>query len=280
MMSNILKRLSTAGKISVFLITLVCFMAIFAPLLTKHPWNQPTGDALEPPSKAHILGTDDLGIDLWSQICYGARNSIAVGIGTALTACLLGTALGIIAGYCGGIPDLVISAVIDVLTAIPGLPLMIAAGAFFGPSIKNIILILSILSWAMPARIIRSKIISLKQEMYIKAAQGYGAGFSYITIKHFLPRIFPLSATSFIRLISKAIVSEASLSFLGLGDPTSKSWGLILNYALNFPGIYFTDYWKWWLVYPLLCIILLVLSTAVIGREFEKILDTKISSVV
>jgi peptide/nickel transport system permease protein len=280
MMTNILKRFSAAGKISVFLIALVFVMAIFAPLLTKHPWNQPTGAALEPPGKAHLLGTDDLGIDLWAQICYGARNSIVVGVGTALTACFLGTALGIVSGYYGGMPDLVITAVIDILTAIPSLPLMIAAGAFFGPSIKNIILILSFLSWAMPARIIRSKILSLKEEMYIKVAQGYGAGFSYITLRHFLPRIFPLAATSFIRLISKAIVSEASLSFLGLGDPTSKSWGLILNYALNFPGIYFTDYWKWWVVYPLLCIILLVLSTAVLGREFEKILDAKISSVV
>jgi peptide/nickel transport system permease protein len=278
MMPDIFKRFSIAGKISAFLIVLACLTAIFAPLLTKHPWNQPTGAALEPPSRAHIMGTDDLGIDLWAQICYGARNSIIVGIGTALAACLLGTFLGTLSGYYGGIPDLIITAIIDIITAIPSLPVMIVAGAFFGPSIKNIVIILSLLSWAMPARIIRSKIISIKQEMYIKVAQGYGAGFSYITAKHFLPRIFPLSVTSFIKLISKAIVSEASLSFLGLGDPTSKSWGLILNYALNFPGIYFTDYWKWWVVCPLLCIIFLVLATAIIGREFEKILDAKIGS--
>lgn len=242
----ILKRFSIAGKICALVLALACFMALFAPLLSKHPWNQPTGEALEPPSKAHILGTDDLGIDLWAQICYGARNSIVVGIATALIASILGTTLGIISGYYGGIIDLAITALIDILMAIPSLPLMIVAGAFFGPSIKNIILILSLLSWAMPARVIRSKIISVKQEMYIKVAKGYGAGFLYITFKHFLPRIFPLFATSFIKIISKAIVSEASLSFLGLGDPTSKSWGLILNYALNFPGIYFTDYWKWW----------------------------------
>lgn len=274
----ILKRFSIAGKISIFLLVLACLMAIFAPSLTKHPWDQPTGAALKPPSKTHILGTDDLGIDLWAQICYGARNSIIVGIGTALITCLLGTILGIVSGYYGGIIDLAITALIDVLMAIPSLPIMIVAGAFFGPSIKNIILILTLLSWAMPARVIRSKIISVKQEKFIKVAQGYGAGLWYITFKHFLPRILPISATSFIKLISKAIISEASLSFLGLGDPTSKSWGLILNYALNFPGIYFTDYWKWWVVYPLLCIIILVLATAIVGREFEKILDAKIGS--
>jgi len=252
-------------------------MAIFAPLLTKHSWNTPSGQALEAPSKDHILGTDDLGIDLWAQICYGARNSILVGIGTALISSFVGVFLGIVSGYYSGACDLIVTAVIDILMAIPSLPIMIVAGAFFGPSIKNIIIILSILSWVMPARIVRSKVISLKQETYIKVAKGYGATFLYITFRHFIPQIFPICATSFIKLISKAIVSEASLSFLGLGDPTSKSWGLILNYALNFPGIYFTDYWKWWVMYPLAFIICLVVAMAIISRELEKVLDTKIT---
>lgn len=222
------------------------------------------------------MGTDDLGIDLWAQICYGARNSIVVGTTTALLSCLMGTTLGILSGYYGGIMDYVITGIIDMMMAIPSLPIMIVVGAFFGSSIKNIVIVLSLLSWAMPARIIRSKIISLKQESYIKVAQGYGANFIYLTLKHFLPQIFSLITINFIKLISKAIISEASLSFLGLGDPTSKSWGLILHYALNFPGIYFTDYWKWWVIYPLLCIMLLVLSMAFIGKELEKVMDVKI----
>jgi len=277
-MLYILKRFSIAAKISMFIITLLSFIAIFAPLLVEHSWNTPSGQALEAPNKDHILGTDDLGIDLWAQICYGARNSLLVGIGTALLSGLLGTFLGIVSGYFGGIWDLIVTAVIDILMAIPSLPIMIVAGAFFGPSIKNIIIILSVLSWVMPARIIRSKILALKQETYIKVAKGYGANFIYITIKHFIPQIFPICATSFIKLISRAIVSEASLSFLGLGDPTSKSWGLILNYALNFPGIYFTDYWKWWVLYPLAFIICLVITTATLSRELEKVLDTKIAA--
>jgi peptide/nickel transport system permease protein len=276
-MLNTLQSFSIVGKISVLIIVLLCFMAIFAPLLTKHSWNTPSGQALEAPSKDHILGTDDLGIDLWAQICYGARNSILVGIGTALISSFVGVFLGIVSGYYSGACDLIVTAVIDILMAIPSLPIMIVAGAFFGPSIKNIIIILSILSWVMPARIVRSKVISLKQETYIKVAKGYGATFLYITFRHFIPQIFPICATSFIKLISKAIVSEASLSFLGLGDPTSKSWGLILNYALNFPGIYFTDYWKWWVMYPLAFIICLVVAMAIISRELEKVMDTKIT---
>ncbi|NLZ52537.1 MAG: ABC transporter permease [Thermoanaerobacteraceae bacterium] len=277
-MLYILKGFSIVGKISIFIIISLCFMAIFAPLLAKHSWNTPSGQALEAPSKDHILGTDDLGIDLWAQICYGARNSILVGIGAALTSSTIGTFLGIVSGYYGGIPDLLITVLIDILMSIPSLPIMIVAGAFFGPSLKNIIIILAILSWVMPARLIRSKVLALKQETYIKVAKGYGANFLYITFKHFLPQIFPICATSFIKLISKAIVSEASLSFLGLGDPTSKSWGLILNHALNFRGIYFTNYWKWWVIYPLAFIICLVVATAVLSRELEKVFDTKIAS--
>lgn len=277
MMFDILRRFSIAGKISVFIIFALGFMAVFAPQLARHPWNTPTGRALEAPSKEHILGTDDLGIDIWAQICFGARNSLLVGMGTSLLSSFLGTFLGIVSGYFGGMPDLVVTAVIDILMAIPTLPIMIVAGAFFGPSIKNIIIILSLLSWVMPARLVRSKVLALKQEPYIKVAKGYGANFLYITFWHFVPQIFPICATTFIKLISRAIVSEASLSFLGLGDPTSKSWGLILNYALNFPGIYFTDYWKWWVVYPLAFIICLVVATATLSRELEKVFDAKIT---
>jgi peptide/nickel transport system permease protein len=277
MMLHILKGFSIAGKISVLLILALCFMAVFAPQLVRHSWDTPSGPALQAPNREHILGTDDLGIDLWAQICYGARNSILVGIGTALLSSLIGVFLGIVSGYFGGITDLIVTAAIDILMAIPSLPIMIVAGAFFGPSTKNIIIILSLLSWVMPARIIRSKVLALKEESYIKVAKGYGASFSYITFKHFMPQIFPICATSFIKLISRAIVSEASLSFLGLGDPTSKSWGLILNFALNFRGIYFTDYWKWWVVYPLAFIIILVISTATLSRELERVLDIKIA---
>jgi len=276
-MLYMLRNFSLAGKLSVMIIVAMCIMAIFAPWIAKHPWNEPSGRALEAPNPHHILGTDDLGIDLWAQICYGARNSLIVGIGTAVLASLLGTLLGIVSGYFGGIPDLIITALIDIMIAIPSLPVMIVAGVFFGPSIKNIIIILALLSWAMPARIVRSKVLALREEAYIKIAKGYGANFSYITLKHFVPQLFPICATTFIKLISRAIVSEASLSFLGLGDPTSKSWGLILNFALNFPGIYFTDYWKWWVVYPLAFIICLVLATAVVSRELEKVVDSKIS---
>lgn len=258
-------------KISIIVFIIFLCVCLISPLLISHPYNTPSGQALEAPSFTHILGTDDLGIDLWAQICYGARISIIVGLGTALLAGGLGSIIGIISGYYGGLIDKLIMRFTDMIIVLPELPVMIVLGAFFGPSVKNIIIVLSIFSWPAPARIIRSKIVSIKEESYVKAAKSFGGGIFHIVSKHILPQVAPLITISVVKLISKAIVAESSLSFLGLGDPLSKSWGMILNHAIDFKGIYFTDYWKWWVVSPLVCIIALVLSVAFISKEIERI---------
>jgi peptide/nickel transport system permease protein len=278
-MRNIIKKFeqfSITGKLAMTVVIFVMFLGVFANILAVHPHDVPSGKSLEPPSSSHWLGTDDLGIDLWAQVCSGARISIIVGFGTALLAGIGGSMIGIFSGYFGGITDKIIMRLTDIMIVLPDLPMMIVLGAFFGPSMKNIILVLALFSWTIPARIVRSKILSMKQEKYILAAKSYGAGFIYLTIKHFLPGILPLVMVSVIRLVSKAIVAEAGLSFLGLGDPTSKSWGLILNHAINFRGIYFTDYWKWWVVSPLVAITILVAAIAFISRDLEKVLNTKL----
>jgi peptide/nickel transport system permease protein len=123
---------------------------------------------------------------------------------------------------------------------------------------------------------IRAKILTLKNEKYIVAAQSYGGNFFYITLVHFLPQVFPMISVSMFKIASHAIIAEASLSFLGLGDPTSKSWGLLLNHAINFPGIYFTEYWKWWVLSPLIMLIILIIALSFIARDFEKIINKKL----
>lgn len=265
-------RCSSIGKISLIIIGLMLMIALLGERLAIYPAKVPSGPALQGPSGQHWLGTDDLGIDLWAQIVYGARMSMVVGLSTALLAGIGGGLLGICCGYYGGSLDRWMMAVTDMMIALPDLPLMIVLGAFFGPSIKNIILVLSLFSWTGPARIIRSKIISMKEESYIKVAESYGANFWYLARYHFIPGVFSLMSVSFIRLMSRAITMEASLSFLGLGDPTSKSWGLLLHHAMNFKGIYFTPYWRWWVLSPLMAILLIVASFAFIAREFERIL--------
>lgn len=271
---NKYQHFTLLGKLSLWFLAFIILVGLLAPYI--RPSNVPLSNALLPPSPAHLLGTDDLGMDLLSQLLYGARISLVIGFSAALLAGLGGGILGVISGYYGGIIDTIIMRLADLVMALPDLPLMILLGAFFGPSLKNIVLVLVLFSWTMPARIVRSKVISLKQEPYIIMAQSYGAKFPYLFKTHFLPEITPVLAITIIRITSKAIVAEAGLSFLGLGDPTSKSWGLILNHAINFKGIYFTPYWKWWVVTPLVATMLLILSIAYISKDLERILNEKL----
>jgi len=274
--AGIWKGFSFWGKTSAAILVLVLLTALLSPYLSPYSSHIPSGDSLEPPGGRHWLGTDDLGIDLWAEICYGARVSIIIGFGTAFLAGVGGSMIGILSGYYGGWADRILMRITDMMIVLPDLPMMIVLGAFFGPSLKNIIIVLALFSWTGPARIVRSKILSLKQAASIMAAQCYGAGFWYLTTRHFLPAILPVVLVSTIRLVSRAIVAEAGLAFLGLGDPSCKSWGLILNHAINFPGIYFTEYWKWWMLSPLAAITLLVIAVAFLAREVEKLVDTKL----
>lgn len=181
-----------------------------------------------------------------------------------------------IAGYFGGFVDRMIMRMTDVMIVIPELPMMIVLGVFFGSKVYNIILVLVLFSWTNPARIVRSKVLSMKQDKYITVARSYGAGFFYLTRYHFLPGLLPLVSISIIRLTGRGIVAEAGLSFLGLGDPTWKSWGLILNHAIQFKGIYFTEFWKWWVTVPLFSITLLVAVIAILARDCEKLVNSKL----
>nr|WP_238455595.1 ABC transporter permease [Desulfolucanica intricata] len=272
---KILKDISWPGKLSLTLILFILLAAILAQYIAIHPYNTSSGPPLTPPGEGNILGTDELGVDLWAQICYGARVSLLVGFGTALLAGLGGSLIGIISGYLGGWPDKIIMRLIDIMLVLPDFPLMIVLASFLGPSLINIVLVLVLFSWVSPARIVRSQILMLKEQRYIKSAESYGAGAWYLIRRHFLPEVFPLVAINIIRLTGRAIVAEAGLSFLGLGDPTSKSWGLIIHHATNFQGIYYTNFWKWWLLYPWLALTVMVTSLAFISRELERVTDPR-----
>lgn len=274
--NTIIKRFGPMGKAGLVLVLSAFIIALFSGSLLFYPYNVPSGGALEAPNAMHWLGTDDLGIDILAQILRGTRISILVGFGTAILAGVGGSVVGVLSGYFGGLIDRSIMRITDMVIVLPQLPAMIVLGAFFGPGIWNIVIVLSLFAWTVPARIVRSKILSVKQEKYVQAARSYGAGFWHITRWHFLPNILPLISVSVIKVASNAIVAEASLAFLGLGDPTSKSWGIILNHAINFKGIYFTDYWKWWVISPAAAIMILVAAIAFIGRDLEKITNSKV----
>ena len=277
MLKKTWRGLSYFGKVGLMILLLLIIMAWAAPFLSRHPHNVSSGPPLVPPGKAHLLGTDELGVDLWAQVCHGARVSLIVGLGTALLAGAGGGIIGTFAAYRGGLPDRLLMRSIDIMLVMPSLPVMIVLAAFMGSSLRNIILVLVLFSWSHPARILRAQVLVLKEQGYIKMARAYGGSDLYIIFRHLLPELFPILAVSMIRLASMAIVTEASLAFLGLGDPTSRSWGLIINHALNFSGIYFTPFWQWWLFYPLLFLTLLVVSLALLGRDLERIADPRMA---
>jgi peptide/nickel transport system permease protein len=265
-------KLSFAGKISLIIISIYFFIAIFANVLTLYPPDKSSGERLLSPSIEHFMGTDNLAYDIWSQVAFGARVSITVGILTAFLAVFLGSTIGIFSGYVGGKWDQIIMRFVDILSSIPTLPLMILMASFMGAKLSNIIIVLAVLSWTKVARLVRSQVIMLKEAYHVKLSKLYGANLIYLIRVHFLPELLPIISISMVKQVSRAIVSEASLSFIGLGDPMSSSWGRTLNNAMNYSGIYRTDYWKWWLIAPLLSIFCLVVALSVISREIEKIL--------
>lgn len=257
-------------KLSYVFLFLIIILAILPYFSFLKSGTVPSGVALLAPSKEHWFGTDDLGIDIFSEICYGAKSTIILSCSSALFAAVGGSIIGMVAGYFGGIFDEILLGIIDFFISVPDLLLMVVLGTFLGPSLKNIIFSIVLVSWIMPAKITRSQILRMKQENYIKIVKIYGAGFIHLFLWHFWKPFFSIIMMSVIKLMNRAILAEAALSYLGLGDPLSKSWGMIITRAMDFPNIYLTEFWKWWLVYPVTFMVLMVLSIAIIGQKIER----------
>lgn len=172
-----------------FLILILAILPYFSFLKSG---TVPSGAALLPPSKEHWFGTDDLGIDIFSEICYGAKSTIILSCLSALFAAVGGSIIGMVAGYFGGIFDEILLGIIDFFISVPDLLLMVVLGTFLGPSLKNIIFSIVLVSWIMPAKITRSQILRMKQENYVKIAKIYGAGFIHLFLWHFWKPFFLL----------------------------------------------------------------------------------------
>ncbi len=184
---------------------------------------------LEPPSRKHLFGTTDVGRDIFSQVVLGTRTALIVGILAALLVTFVGTVIGIISGYFGGAVDIVLMRVVDFFYSIPFIPFVIVLAAILKPSIWNIILAISLLSWRTVARIVRAQVLSISQRPFVKAAKVAGASHGRIMLKYILPNVLPLVLLEMAFMVNSAITSEASISFLGFGDPNTTSWGQILH---------------------------------------------------
>ncbi|UYZ19966.1 ABC transporter permease [Mesobacillus jeotgali] len=263
------------GIVGLGLLIIFLAIAVFAPLLAPFDPTERVGTPFTKPNSQFLLGSNDVGQDILSELLYGTRISLLIGVLAAFISILLGCLIGVISGYYGGKVDALLMRLVDLVLVIPFLPLMILLAAFIGPSFWNIILVISLISWASPARVIRSQVLTLKTKGYVEAAKSIGTNIKVILGRHILPGVIPIALSQFVLAASHSILIEASLSFLGLGDPFTKSWGTILYYA-QARGAFLTDAWVWWILPPGLLITTLVIGFAFTGYSLEEVMNPRL----
>ncbi len=258
-------KLAVLGVVMFFVICLLCFGA---PLFTKY---SPTAFALrekmQPPSLAHIFGTDQMGRDIWSRMLYGGRISIVVGLGSALGAALIGVTLGLFVGYKGGWLDNLLMKIADIFLSFPQMVLIIIIVALVGQSLQNLIVIFILTGWPSMYRMARSKVLSLKEEEFVQALRAFGISDVKIAFKHLLPNTLGPVVVNITLSTAMFILQEASLSVLGYGVPQEiATWGNIINVITNSGTIRFDWLGYWWMWLPCsIMLILFVLSINFIG---------------
>jgi peptide/nickel transport system permease protein len=227
-----------------------------------------------PPSEFPPLGTDSYGRPIWDQLVYGSRISLLVGIAATLIAIVIGTVVGVTAGFFGGWTDSGLSRLTEWFLVIPFLPLAIVLAAILGPSVRNIVLVIGITSWPTTARLIRAQVLTLKQRLYVERSRALGASGPHVLGRHILPNVMPLVLANATLTVPIAILSETALAFLGLGDPSAVSWGQMLEEAFS-AGALGREAW-WWYLPPGLCVIGVVLAFTLVGRALEEVLDPRL----
>lgn len=268
-----LRRMARQNKLAAFsavLIALVLLLAVFAPLIA--PYGEAEQDVLarlQPPCAAHWFGTDELGRDVLSRILYGSRLSLAIGILPSVISLVIGIVLGLLAGYFGGWADYVIMRLADVMLSVPSLLLAMVVMYTLGSSTVNLFVALSMVGWASVARVVRSQTLSLKESEYVEAAQSIGVSRFNIMRRHILPNCVPSLIVLFTLNVPAAILSESSLSFLGIGaQPPAASWGLMVNQSKQF---LFTQ--PWLALAPCVAIMVVVLAFNFLGDGLRDVLD-------
>lgn len=255
------------------LVVLLLFVAgaILAPFIAPYDPTAQDFEFLAPPSAEHILGTDDLGRDLFSRIVHGARISLFVGVSTVLISLIIGVVLGLVAGYYGGWIDNVIMRYIDLQWAFPNFIIAVYLVAVFGTGLSNVIVAVTLAFLDDFARIVRGMVLSLREQEFVVSARALGATDARILFRHILPNALAPVIVQATVSVSYAILAEAGLSFLGLGvKPTTPTWGLILSDARSF----FSRAW-WLAVFPGLAITLTVLSINFLGDALRDVFDVR-----
>lgn len=252
---------------------------LFALLMAAMPWLTPhdphdmSFQPFAPVSSAHWLGVNDGGMDIFSELLYGIRNTLAFGLAAGTAGLVIGTGAGLVSAWFRGFADLLLMRISEVLMAIPAVMILILVAAFFRPPPMVLALVLAVMSWPPIAKVIRAQTLVLKNSTHIHAARQMGASGSYIIWRHLLPELFPLYLIGFASRLRMAIFMEASLAFLGLFDPGRKSLGIMINHAI---GYYYLDIWSNWLIPPIFCLSLLIMCVTFLAISLEKIFDPRL----
>ena len=267
-------RQNQLGAIGCVMLVCCILIALFCSQISPFDPTEPTMEFMEAPSRLHPFGTDQMGRDLLSRVLYGTKISMLVGVASALIAVVIGTAVGLLSGYFGGRLGEGLMRFTDMFLVLPYLPLMIILTAIVGQNQMILIVVIGITSWPSMSRIIRSEVLSIRQRAYVERARAIGAGHTHIILKHIMPNVLPLISANVVLIIPVAIISESTLSFIGLGDPTTISWGSILNDALNNNAIMLG---QWWFYLPAgLAIVFLSLGFSFIGHALDEIANPKL----
>ena len=269
------------GKTGVTLLIIFMLMAIasfFIPLID--PMYDPmTG--IDPliktstgPSMQHFLGTDNVGRDLFAQLMEGAKVAFIVGLSSAFISIVLGTVIGMVSGYAGGMTDIILMRTADIIMIMPSLVILLILASLFGQfNIWIIVFIIAIMRWPAVSRIIRSQTLSLKSRPFIEASKVAGASNIRIIFRHIMPNVLPLAFLYMTFRVTSAILVEAALSFLGFGDPSQVSWGMMLQWVWKSGHMFQAPYW---MIPPGVCISLLTLSFYLLGRAMDEVLDPRL----
>ena len=269
------------GRIGLSLLVMFALMAIcsFIPPLIDPMYQPMTG--VDPeitkstgPSLRHWLGTDFMGRDLLSQLLAGARVAFLVGVSAAFMSIVLGTAIGMVAGYMGRFVDTLLMRLADMIMVMPTMLVVLMLAALFGQlTIWTIVLIIALFRWPGVSRVIRAQTLSLKHRPFIEAARVAGASHTRIIFRHIMPNVLPLSFLYMTFRVTSAIIIEAALAFLGFGDPSTVSWGMMLQWVWKTGHMFKAPYW---LLPPGICISLITLAFYMLGRAMDEVLDPRL----
>lgn len=269
-------RTNVLGVAGLVIILAFAFVAVFGPILVPYDplaFGEPS-EVLNPPGPGHALGTDDLGRDVAAALVAGSRVSLLVGLSATVISMLVGTLVGVTAGYFGSWIETVLMRLTDVFLVLPWLPLMLVLAALLGPSVWNIVMVIGLTGWAGTARVIRAQTLTIKERQFMERARSIGAGDCHIILHHLMPNVFPLIFANTILVTAVSILSETTLSFLGMGDSTRPSWGTMLHFAFESGAA--SSGALWFILPPGLCVLVLVMGFTFLGYAFDEILNPKL----